>query len=139
MELVKFAAIALCLFLSVNSFGQTQTTKDEETNKVWLFTDKERDSMQIWFYNRATAMGLSDDIREEYYNIILYHSFKMARLDDKDRDFTPTEIRTRFDTLLAKQHSEVKAILNEEQFGLYLKKYDLLLKSVFERNGWDKN
>ncbi len=137
MKLVRFATVALCLFLSANAFGQTQTTKDDETNKVWIFTDKERDSMQIWFYNRATAMGLSDEIREEYYNIILYHSFKMARLDDKDKGFTPTEIRTKFDALLAKQHSEVKAILNEEQFGLYLKKYDLLLKSVFERNGWE--
>ncbi len=116
--------------------GQTKAVSQED--KVWSFTAKERDSMQIWFYNRATAMGLEGEKREEYYNIILYHTYKMARLDDKDKGYTPLEVRTKFDILIEKQHSEIKSILTPKQYTLYREKYDLILKSVFQRNGWEK-
>ncbi|MGB5820777.1 MAG: hypothetical protein WBG90_14925 [Saonia sp.] len=134
MKLLRFAGIALGLCMSTSAIGQTQSTEGDK--EVWLFTAKERDSMQIWFYNRVTDMGLSDNIREEYYHIILYHSYKMARLDDTDKGYAPEEVRAKFDALLLKQHKEVRAILSEEQYTIYLKTYDHLLKGVFDRKGW---
>nr|WP_299170802.1 hypothetical protein [uncultured Allomuricauda sp.] len=131
--------LTFCLIISVLSSSSVFAQKDNNANvnpKSTLFTPKERDSMQVWFYNRATAMGLSNEIRDEYYNIILYHSYKMKGLEKKDKGYTPEEIRTKFDGLLQKQHKEIKAILDDKQYTYYLNTYEKLLKGVFERKGW---
>ncbi len=131
--------LCLLLFLLASAHIFAQTTSEESTkDELGVFSPRERDSMQIWFYNRATAMGLNDETRDEYYNIILYHTYKMKRLGKKDEKLSTEEMRSGFDTMLKKQHSEVKAILNEDQYDQYLKKYELIIKSVYERNGWDR-
>ncbi|MFS4491655.1 hypothetical protein [Maribacter sp. 2308TA10-17] len=126
-----FASVSLAS--SDFMYAQTPEGKQEPEN---LFISKEKDSMQIWFYNRATAMGLKGEDREEYYNIILYHTFKMTRLEKKDKGYTPEEVRSKFDALVQKQHAEIKAILDEKQYAVYLDTYDKILKGVYERKGW---
>ncbi|WP_282117127.1 hypothetical protein [Cellulophaga baltica] len=110
--------------------------KQEKSKRVDIFKSTERDSMQLWFYDRATIMGVTGEKRKEFYNIILYHTFKMTALEKKEKGFTPEEIRVKFEELLRKQHSEVKPILDDTQYGYYLDTYKKLLKGVYERKGW---
>lgn len=125
--------LSLSIGLSNVSYAQSN---DEKQQAGSLFESTEKDSMQIWFYNRATAMGLKDEKREEYYNIILYHTFKMTRLENKEKGYTQQEVRAKFEALVKKQHSEIKAILDKKQYAYYLDIYNKILKSVYERKGW---
>ncbi|MCW5515685.1 hypothetical protein [Muriicola sp. Z0-33] len=113
----------------------SQTSQDNK-KPVDIFKSTERDSLQIWFYNRATVMGLKGEERDEFYNIILYHTFKMTSLEKKDKGYTPIQVRSKFEELLQKQHSEIKAILDEKQYSYYLDTYNKLLKGVYERKAW---
>lgn len=120
----------------------TQAQSDDQIKSAdqrsYIFTAKERDSLQIWFYNRATTMGLSDNLRDEFYNIILFYSNKMSRLDDKDKDYSEEQRRKKFEELLARQHDDIKAILTEDQYQMYLKTYEKILDEVYERNQWER-
>ena len=118
------------LFVSSFVFAQTQDAKQD------IFSSAERDSLQLWFYDRATVMGLKDEKRDEFYNIVLYHSYKMRALEKKDKGYTPEDIRKKFEELLAKQHKEVGALLNEKQYTYYLDTYDKILKDIYDRKGW---
>ena len=122
----------LLLALFVSSFALAQT-KDATPD---IFNSTERDSLQLWFYDRATVMGLKDEKRDEFYNIVLYHSYKMRALEKKDKGYTPEEVRKKFEKLLAKQHKEVGALLNEKQYTYYLDTYDKILKDIYDRKGW---
>lgn len=82
-------------------------------------------------------MGLKDDLRDKYYNIILYHVYKMRRLDDKDKGYSAEKIKSELRRLRNNQDEEVKAILTEEQYERYTKKFDEIIKGVYERNGWN--
>ncbi len=131
--------LTFCLVISVLSSSGVFAQKDNNANvnpESSLFTSNERDSLQVWFYDRATVMGLRDDVRDEFYNIILYHTYKMRNLEKKDKGYTSEEIRTKFDDLLQKQHKEIKAILDDKEYTYYLNTYEKLLKGVFERKGW---
>ena len=128
--ILKIPILLLALFISCAIKAQkTDTQKD-------IFNNTERDSLQVWFYDRATVMGLKDEKRDEFYNVVLYHTYKMKALEKKDKGYTPEEIRERFEDLLTKQHQEVKAILDEKQYGYYLDTYDKLLRGVYDRKGW---
>lgn len=119
---------------SISIYAQTT---EENKKPVQIFKSTERDSLQLWFYDRATIMGLKDEKREEFYNIILYHTYKMTRLENKDKGYTPEEIRSKFEALIQKQHAEIKAILDDKQYPYYLDTYDKLLKGVYKRKGWE--
>ncbi|TMM57076.1 hypothetical protein FEE95_11335 [Maribacter algarum] len=135
MKFLSLLFIFASVSLASSEFAYAQTPEEQKESEN-LFISKEKDSMQIWFYNRATAMGLKGEDREEYYNIILYHTFKMTRLEKKDKGYTPEEVRSKFDALVQKQHAEIKAILDEKQYAVYLDTYDKILKGVYERKGW---
>ncbi len=137
MKNIQYLLLILCILTSLTTFSQKKSEKSKMGTSD-VFTSKERDSMQVWFYNRATAMGLNDESREEYYNIILYYTYKMRRLGMKEEALSEEEIRLGFNSLLKKQHSEIKAILTDDQYNQYLKKYDIIVKGVYKRNGWDK-
>lgn len=125
----------LFLLLTLVTLGSLQS--QEKEHEKYLFTATERDSLQLWFYDRATVMHLKDDVRDEFYNIVLYHTFKMKALEKKEKGYSPKEIRTKFEELMTKQNIEVKAILDEKQYTYYLDTYEKLLKGVYERKGWN--
>lgn len=135
---MKFLYLFLNLVFLLGGLSNSvysQTNQDNHKPDE-IFRSTERDSMQIWFYNRATTMGLEGDERDEFYNIILYHTYKMKRLENKEKGYTPRQVRAKFEELLQIQHAEIKAILDEKQYVYYLGTYENLLKGVYERKGW---
>ncbi len=127
--------MVVTLLLNIEAYGQNDSSTSAKA-KTSLFTSQERDSLQLWFYDSATVMGLQDESRDEFYNIVLYHTFKMKALEKKDKGYTAEQIREKFEKILTKQHNEVKAILDEKQYAYYLDTYDKLLQDVYYRKGW---
>ncbi len=135
MKICLTFCLVVTLLLSIEAYGQNDSSTSAKA-KTSLFTSQERDSLQLWFYDRATVMRVENEKREEFYNIILYHSFKMRGLEKKEKGYSPKQIQEKFEKLLMKQHNEVKAILDEKQYAYYLDTYDKLLQDVYDRKGW---
>ena len=94
-------------------------------------------SLQFWFYDRATVMGLQGDKRDEFYNIVIYHTFKMKNLNKPEKGFSDDEVRTKVQELLRKQHQEVRAMLNDKQYTYYVETMTKIMDEVFARRGWN--
>lgn len=130
--------IFLVLVLSIKVTAQeTQMDKEKKERKVKIFTNEESDNFQLWFYNETKKMNLSEAAEEEYYRIILHYSFDLNRLNDKDKDYTSDEMRKEFEKILVKMNSEVKEVLTEENYKVHINNWDIVLKPVYERMGWD--
>lgn len=132
--------LIFCLLIYVLSsgyaFGQYKDSIAVNP-KPNLFSQQERDSIQLWFYDRAIVMGLQGDLRDEFYNIIINHTQRMRNLSSKEKGYTPEEVRNKFEELLKKQNTEIKAILDDKQYAYYLETYDKLLKSIYKRADWN--
>ena len=105
MKTLKIFIIALVVFSTSSVLAQDQAQK--ETLYQDIFTSQERDSLQVWFYDRATVMGLEGDKRDEFYNIVVYHTFKMKNLNKPEKKLSSEEIRNKVKKLWEKQNLEI--------------------------------
>ena len=139
MSKITFLGVLILLLFPISGL-RSQDTDPSTSNtedQNFIFNNRERDSLQLWFYDRATVMGLKDEKRDEFYNIVLYYSYKMRGLEKKEKGNSPEQVREKFEQLLTKQNEEVRAILDDKQYTYYLDTYDKLLKSVAQRKGWE--
>ena len=129
------------LLLSVNSFSQQMTDKQKESEqrKVNLFTSEEKDNLQVFYANQVDKMKLSEDKREEYYNILLFHTHQMSRLDDKDKDYTETEITEKFNSSQDRMNEKMKLLLTPEQYVMHLEAFSKIIYSVNRKKEQIKN
>lgn len=116
--------------LEVNAQELTKKQKERANNKVEIYTAEERDNIQMGFYTRVKSMGLSKNLEDQYYSIVLYYTIKMARLDDKDKGLSKDEIKIKFKEYTAIMNSEIKQILNEGQYNMHLENFDKIVYSV---------
>ena len=132
----KLLFVLTFLTVSISSFSQelTEKQKERKNNKVEIFTSEERDNLQRFYYDEVNKMGLSDKEREEYYEVLLYHVFEMARLNDKDKDFTEEEISVKYNELTDKMNGKMKAMLKPEQYVMHLETFNKILYSVDRKN-----
>ncbi|TXG39228.1 hypothetical protein [Seonamhaeicola maritimus] len=125
--------LALSLILvTINGFSQqkTQEQKEREKNKVELYTPEEKDNLQNFYAEEVNKMKLSEEIKSEYYNILLFYTHSMSRLDDKDKDYTQEEISGKFNILHFKMNEKMKALLTPEQYVIHLETFNKILYSV---------
>ncbi len=140
MKHLKLLLTILFLSLYVTSYGQkSQKQIDREKNNVDIFTSDERANLQLHFYDKTKEMDLSEALEEEYYRLILHYVYDMARLDDKDKDFTNDEIKVEFEKLVTKMNSKIQKILTEDLYQKHLSNFNDLLESIYRRNGWEWN
>ncbi len=133
-----FTGLLLLVFIS--AFGQTQKEKQQgrQNSKVEIFTSVEKDNLQAFVAEQVDKMELSEDLRDDYFMIIGYHTNKIARLDDKDAELTEKEVITKFHEMLKKLDIDVKEILTEEQFKIHQESFGKIVTSVYNRRGWAK-
>ena len=60
---------------------------------------------------------------------------KMAKLDDKDKDFTKEELKIEAEKLLAKQDAELKLALSAEQYAKHQEIFGEFIRAVYTRWG----
>jgi hypothetical protein len=122
--------------LSIGVVDVQAQSNDKPHSQV--FTPQETDSLQLWFYDRATVMGLKGQKRDEFYNLILNHSYRMKKLVKLEEELTKDEMRARFEALLAEQNQEIRQLLDEKQYSYYLETYNKMLDSVYHRKEWGR-
>ncbi len=137
---MKKFVLGLLLFSTYLSMGQTNYEKQQQrqNNKVEIFTSSEKDNLQSFVAEQVEKMNLTEDLQDDYYMIIGYHSNKMARLNDKDSDLTEQQIISKFKIILGIMDKDVQEILSKEQFDIHKESFDRIIASVYNRSGWEK-
>lgn len=127
--------IVLCITgLFVFSLTQAQELSKEE-RKVEIFSSEEKDNLQLWFQDEVKRMNLTEEEMSQYSSIIVYYVAKIARLDDKDKDYSEERFKKELNKLLAKQDKELKELLTPEQFEIHKEIYGEFLRSAYRRWG----
>ncbi|MFP2997553.1 hypothetical protein ABN763_16665 [Spongiivirga sp. MCCC 1A20706] len=128
--------IVVAILSTVTISAQTKKDLERQKNKVNYYSSEETDNLQIWFSEQVDQMKLTEDERTEYYSIVLYHTVKMARLDDKDKNLTEEEQKSEFKVLMDKLNKEAKKMLTNEQYKIHEKSIQELANSAYAKRGW---
>ena len=131
--------IVLCitgLLLFTNMQAQ-ELSKEER--KVEIFSSEEKDNLQLWFQDEVKRMNLNEEEMSQYSSIIVYYVAKIARLDDKDKDYSEERFKKELNSLLAKQDKELEDLLTPEQFDIHKEIYGEFLRSAYRRWGITNN
>jgi len=132
MTQIKIVLCITCLLMFSNIKAQ-ELSKEER--KVEIFSSEEKDNLQLWFQDEAKRMDLNEEEMSQYSSIIVYYVAKIARLDDKDKDYSPERFKKELNILLAKQDEELKELLTPEQFEIHKEIYGEFLRSAYRRWG----
>ncbi|OIQ28515.1 MAG: hypothetical protein BM564_08925 [Bacteroidetes bacterium MedPE-SWsnd-G2] len=140
MKPIKQIALIIALALAPVVSAQTLTPVQQkiEENKVEVFTSAERDNMQMWFANEVEKMKLTNEVEEQYLDIIIHHVVKVKRINDKDSDLAVDEQKRAFTKQIKEVNSECKEILTEEQYAMHLKNWGKLTEAAEKRFFKDK-
>lgn len=124
----------LCIVATLFTFSNLQSQElSKEDRKVKIFTNEEKDNLQIWFQKEVDKMEFSEEQKDDYYSVIFYYVSKIARLDDKDKTYTQEEFKQELNRLIEKQNIELKEMLTPERFELHLEIYGEFLRSAYKR------
>ena len=138
MKTIKFInsiSVILFLFISFNTSAQklTQSQKIKENNTVRIYSFEEVDNIQMYFHEGLLKMGLTNELEEEYINVIVTYIGKVSRLDDLDKAYTKEEISNAFLVYVDKINTEAKLLLNENQYRIHLENFGAIERSISKR------
>ena len=127
--------IVLCItgLLLLTNIQAQKLSKEER--KVEIFSSEEKDNLQLWFRDEVKRMNLSEEEMSQYSSIIVYYVAKIARLDDKDKDYSEEQFKKELNSLLARQDKELEDLLTAEQFEIHEEIYGEFLRSDYRRWG----
>jgi hypothetical protein len=127
--------IVLCItgLLLLTNIQAQELSKEER--KVEIFSSEEKDNLQLWFQDEVKRMNLNEEEMSQYSSIIVYYVAKIARLDDKDKDYSEEQFKKELNSLLAKQDKELEDLLTPEQFDIHTEIYGEFLRSAYRRWG----
>jgi len=116
-------------------FNLTAQNLSKEERKVEIFSSEEKDNLQLWFRDEVKRMNLNEEEMSQYSSIIVYYVAKIARLDDKDKDYSEEQFKKELNSLLARQDKELEDLLTPEQFDIHKEIYGEFLRSAYRRWG----
>ncbi len=135
---IILTVFALLSFASLNAQTQKEKLEERQKNKVEIFTSDENDNLQFFVDEQVEKMKLSEDLRDDYYMILGYHTNKMGRLDDKDAQLSEKEVKNKFQAMIQKLDKDMKEILTEDQFNIHQESFSKIVTSVYNRRGWSQ-
>jgi len=132
MNTIKSIIVALFFSLCFNISAQklTENQKLKESNRVRVYSFEELDNIQMMFQEGMLEMELTNDLEEEYVNLIVAYTAKMSRLDDLDNAYTKEEINNYFLVYLDKIETQVKLILSIDQYKKHLMSFNIIKDSI---------
>lgn len=131
--------VLIAAFMLFGSFCYAQVStndlklKERMANKVEIFSPKEKDSIQIWFYNRTSKLGMSPQVREKYTQIMTDNAFDMTRLSDKDKGYNKKEQLEQLEVISNKINTSVRPLLNDNQYEKHLANYEIIYDLIIKR------
>ncbi len=133
-SMTYFKSILFAIF-SLVCFNLNAQELSKEERKVEIFSSEEKDNLQLWFRDEVKRMNLNEEEMSQYSSIIVYYIAKIARLDDKDKDYSEERFKKELNSLLAKQDIELEDLLTTEQFDIHKEIYGEFLRSAYRRWG----
>lgn len=125
----------LFVIFSMIYFNLAAQELSKEERKVEIFSSEEKDNLQLWFQDEVKRMNLNEEEMSQYSSIIVYYVAKIARLDDKDKDYSEGQFKKELNRLLARQDKELEELLTPEQFAIHNEIYGEFLRSAYRRWG----
>jgi len=125
----------LFVIFSLIYFNLSAQELSKEERKVEIFSFEEKDNLQLWFHDEVKRMNLNEEEMSHYSSIIVYYVAKIARLDDKDKNYSEERFKKELNSLLAKQDKELEDLLSPEQFDIHKEIYGEFLRSAYRRWG----
>ena len=135
IKFIKSITVILFLFFCFNANAQklTQSQVIKENNTVRIYSFEEVDNIQMYFHEGLSKMELTNELEEEYINVIVTYIGKVSRLDDLDKAYTKEEISNAFLVYLDKINTEVKLLLNKNQYIIHQENFGAIERSISER------
>ncbi len=128
--------LACLSMLKINGQELTKKEKEQLDYKIAIFSSEEKEIQKLWYEDQMDLMKLKGELREDYQKIVVYHAYKMERLDDKDSNLNEKEIHQRLQQQVDLMHKDVKPILNDTQYDTHLRTWEVILKAVYlKKNG----
>ena len=135
MKKMTYLKYVLALTIIFSCFSVQSQEYDKKTRAVKIFTPEEKDNLQVWFHDEIKNMNFTEEEKDEYISVMTYYIVKIARLDDKDKDFTKEEFKKELNILVNKQNAELLEILTNEQYAMHTDIYGQFLKAAYNRWG----
>lgn len=137
---MSFIKVAFIIgFLCFGSFSLTaQNTVTETTENVQLFTDKDKDFFQLWYYDQVLKMQLSEQGREDYLALLQYYTYKMTRLGYAKYEYTDKEQKAKFDSLVDSMEVEMKDLLSATNYKIHTESFKEIEDAVYKKKDWKK-
>lgn len=137
----SLTVLIVFIFLSSSMLAQNRsklTPAQQERAKVQveIFSPDENDRMFFWYEKQMDSMNLHEDARNEYYNAIYYHIYKMKRLDDKDSKKSNNQKKAAYEKQLSAMHYDVSQLLNPDQYKIHVDSWKQLTASIYRKNNW---
>lgn len=126
--------LALLGLWSNNAIGQDKKPLDEPYEKI--FTDKDKDFIQLWYYEQILKMDLDDEGRDDYRTLLTYYTYRMGKLVLPKYGYSNEEQKEKFDELEVKLHAEAKELLSEENYKIHYDSFKVIRDQVYEKKGW---
>lgn len=137
MKITKSLLIlALLLVTSFNISAQDIDAPAVENEK--LFTDKDNDFLQLWYYDQVLKMDMNEDGRYDYLGLLTYYTYKMGRLGLAKYEYTDSEIKTRFDALVVKMDTDMKDFLSTKNYAIHAESFKTIEEMVYKKKNWRK-
>lgn len=130
----KYFTLLLLACLTMFKVNGQELTKEEKEYldyKVAIFSSEEKELQKLWYEDQMDLMKLKGELREDYQKIVVYHAYKMERLDDRDSDFNEKEIHQKLQEQINLMHKDVKFILDDNQYDIHLRTWKVILKAVY--------
>ncbi|WP_412986644.1 hypothetical protein [Pontimicrobium sp. IMCC45349] len=132
MKTIKSLLVVTLMLTGVTINSQTLTPQQQEreNNKVEILTNEEKWDIQVWFYQEIQKMNLDEETLNQYESYFSMYSSRMTRLDDKDKDYTYTEVIEKLDELVVQLNNKMKEILPQESYKIHEENVTVLMKYI---------
>ena len=141
IKTMKKFLFLLLIFISASSFGQVNNLDKVDTlvtTQERLFTPKDRDFLQLWYFDQVLKMQLTENERYDYLGLLTYYTYKMGRLSLPKYMNTDAEMKMRFDELVIRLNDEMKDYLSPENFAIHAESFYKIEALIYKKKDWGK-
>lgn len=140
MKQLKYLLCVIALLAAVQVSAQEKETEPEiaPDGRQLLFTSKDKDFLQLWFYEQVLKMSLDSEGRDDYASLLTYYTYRMSRITLPKYEYTEAEQKEEFDRLARQLDEEMQDFLNEKDYQVHLESWTKIEDKVYQKRGWTK-
>jgi hypothetical protein len=128
--------LTLLITFSAPAFAQIAT---EPVARERLFTDKDRDFLQLWYHEQMQQMDMDEEGRYDYLALLNYHTYKMGQLTHPKNNYTDSEQKELFDLQVEKLSAEMKDFLSKEDYEIHQANFGRIVELIYNKKGWERD